>query len=150
MRTFLLNKLCRDKTVDRLHAGGCHAVWRTLSDDEFITHLQEKLREEVDELQAAQSRQEVLAECIDVYDVLHCLKGLDQKEYSQLYELIDAFTAVYGMSADEIAAATVAKHEERGGFKGRLYVERVRCPENHFFTAYCLASPEKYPEVRND
>ncbi|MGC2310022.1 MAG: hypothetical protein WA432_00170 [Candidatus Babeliaceae bacterium] len=69
------------------------------------------------------------------------------REFADIFEAIDALSALHNVSRDEIIAAQIKKHVDRGGFSGRKFVEKAEHPEGSFGTEYCLADPEKYPEI---
>lgn len=40
------------------------------------------------------------------------------------------------------------KRNERGGFVERKFVDKIEHPEGSFLANYCLAEPNKYPEIK--
>jgi predicted house-cleaning noncanonical NTP pyrophosphatase (MazG superfamily) len=132
MRVFYQNKLWRDKAVILLQNQGSIMHWRYLDDAEFDRQLRHKLVEEASEVVAAQDRNELVSELADVLDI------------------IEAIQKLHGISDDEIKAAREEKFTERGGFSGRMFVEKAEHPEGSFGEAYCRAQPEKYPEIVPD
>jgi predicted house-cleaning noncanonical NTP pyrophosphatase (MazG superfamily) len=132
MRTFRQNKLWRDKLVAIVEQrDGSRIYWRRLEDKEFDKQLRIKLLEEAHEAVAAQERTELLAELADVYEV------------------IDTLAELHKISKDEIIAAQIKKRDECGGFAGRMFVSIAEHPVGSFGEKYCLASPEKYPEIKS-
>lgn len=129
MRTFLQNKLWRDKLVDIRESEGSCITWRYLSDTEFDEKLRVKLTEETEEVVTAKSRHELIIELADVFEV------------------IDALAKLHGISKEEIISAQLKKRDERGGFEGRKFVETAKHPIGSFADGYCLADPKKYPEI---
>lgn len=129
MRKFQQNKLWRDAIVDMLEKHGSIAHWQRLDDIEYDRQLKIKLIEEADEVRVALSRDELIQELADVYEV------------------IDSLCAVNGISCDEIVAVQTKKRNERGGFSGRKFVTIAEHPQGSPGEKYCLAQPDKYPEV---
>lgn len=130
MRTFFQNKLWRDKLVDTMQQKYNSRInWHHLNDEEFNAELRIKLAEEIQEVIVAQSRDELIAELADVFEV------------------IDSLTKLHGISEQEIVTAQTKKRDERGGFEGRKFVETAEHLAGSFGEKYCLADPIKYPEV---
>ena len=73
---FKFGKLVRDKIPDTLYNEGIKVVYQTLRGDERVAALKDKLFEEASELTLSQSKDEVLNELVDVYDVLEILQHL--------------------------------------------------------------------------
>jgi predicted house-cleaning noncanonical NTP pyrophosphatase (MazG superfamily) len=130
MRTFLQKKLWRDKMVDIVEQReGSKIYWRQLNDQEFNQNIRIKLLEEAEEVVNAQSRNELIGELAD------------------LYEVIDSLTAVNNINIKEIVTEQMRKRDERGGFTGRKFVEKTQHPIGSIGEQYCLANPKKYPEI---
>ncbi len=130
MRKFLQNKLWRDKGVERVEQNhGSHVTWRSLNDKEFNEQIRLKLLEEAYEAAATKNRSDLIDELAD------------------LYEVIDSLAEVNQISKTEIIAAQTDKREERGGFSRRIFVTIAEHPAGSFGEKYCLADPEKYPEI---
>lgn len=94
------NKLVRDKIPQICRQNGDMPEIRTLDRDEYLSKLDSKLREEVDELLEAHD----LAEVADVLEVLR------------------AIVVARGSSMEEVEAIRTAKAEERGTFNKRVYL----------------------------
>ena len=104
MRIF--KKLIRDKMPEIMAAKGTHVKTRVLEDDaEFITALENKLLEEVQELRNREN------------------PALEQIAYME--EILDALKKTYNLIPEEVAAERKRKMEERGGFEKRLFLEEV-------------------------
>ena len=130
MRTFLQNKLWRDNAIDMMEQNhGSKINWRTLNDQEFNEQIRIKLLEETEEVIATQSRNTLIAELAD------------------LYEVIDSLIAVNNITKEEIIIEQEKKRNARGGFAGRKFVETAQHPIGSFGEHYCLADPQKYPEI---
>ena len=130
MRTFLQKKLWRDNAVDMMEQNhGSKIQWRQLNDQEFNQQIRIKLLEEAEEVAAAQSRNELINELAD------------------LYEVIDSLITLHAINTEEIITEQMRKRDERGGFAKRRFVETAQHPIGSFGEKYCLADPEKYPEI---
>ena len=131
MRKFLQNKLWRDKAneiLEKQHGSVIH--WRRLDDKEFDDQLKLKLVEESEEVKVAKTRDELISELADVFEV------------------IDSLCKLNNISKEEIIAAQKTKVEKRGSFEGRKYITIAEHLENSFGEKYCLADPTKYPEIK--
>ena len=102
-----MGKLVRDKIPDLIRESGRVPRVTTLSTRAYREALMEKLREEVAELAAEQTREAVLAEAADVLEVLA------------------AIAADHGATLDTIVDVARRKREERGGFDMRLWLDGV-------------------------
>ena len=130
MRKFKQNKLWRDKIIDmmeREHGSKMH--WRRLDDNEFDAEIRVKLIEEVQEVVSAQDKDNLIEELAD------------------LYEVVDAIAGLHAITKEEIAEVQAKKREDRGSFSGRCFVEVAEHQEGGLGEKYCLADPEKYPEI---
>lgn len=129
MRKFLQNKLWRDKAPHMMNVRGSIIHIKKLTDAEFDRELRVKLLEEASEVIVAKSREELMGELADVSEV------------------IDAICALHAISKEEIQTIQTQKCNERGGFMERQYVTIAEHPEGSYGVEYCLAQPEKYPEI---
>ncbi len=129
MRRFKQNKLWRDNAPVMMEKHGSVIHFKQLSDQEFDHELRSKLLEEADEVKAASSNKMLIEELAD------------------LYEVIDSLIALHKIDKDQILRAQEQKRDERGGFMGRAYITVADHPEGSFGVEYCLAAPEKYPEI---
>ncbi len=132
MRIFRQNKLWRDKSVEMLEQQGGIVHWRRLNDEAFDQELRVKLQEEVLEVAAAKSQHELIEELADVFEVIKELCLLRGIDYS------------------EIVAAQKNKCENKGGFSGRMFVDKTEHPEGSSGEKYCRAQPLKYPEILSE
>ena len=101
MRTY--NKLVRDKIPAIIEVNGEKPVTRILDTDEYMSELNTKLQEEVNEYFADGSIEE-LADVVEV-----------------IYGLLDA----KGVSIEEFEKIRIGKVEKRGAFKDRIFLEKV-------------------------
>lgn len=128
-RKFKQNKLWRDKAVDRLQQTGSIIHWERLNDHEYSVQLKEKLIEEAQEVAQASTTEQLCEELADVLEVMNAL------------------CIAHGFTLKEVMVAREAKHDERGGFEGRKFVTVAEHLVGSFGEKYCLADPEKYPEI---
>ena len=92
------NKLVRDRIPEIIEDSGKRCGWITLSDEEYLTKLDEKLGEELVEYQESKSMEELA-------DVL---------------EVIRAVAAARGSSIKEVESIRRNKAAKRGGFEKRI------------------------------
>lgn len=97
------NKLIRDRIPEIIAASGQECVTETLSDGEYLTRLNEKLTEELNEY----------------------LADGNVEELADLYEVILAVLSAKGVSAEEFERIRLAKREKNGGFKKKLLLLEV-------------------------
>ena len=94
----IYHKLVRDKIPQIIEEKGGKAEFRTLTQEEYLLHLEKKLDEEVAEYHQDQTLEE-LADILEVVYALAASKGYTKAELETLYQ---------------------KKHEARGGFAKRL------------------------------
>ena len=97
------NKLVRDKIPEIIENTGKTAYCHILTEEEYIAELDKKLNEECAEYQANKS----LEELADMLEVMY------------------AIAEARGYSVAEIERVRAEKAEKRGGFKDRIFLERV-------------------------
>ena len=95
------DKLVRDKIPEVIRASGRQAVWRILTEKEYMEELEEKLYEEVREYQEDKS----LEEMADVLEVLYSI------------------CSARGYTVAELEAEREKKVKNRGGFQNRIFLE---------------------------
>lgn len=130
IRTFIFSKLCRDKTIERMSKWNCKLHLKELSDTEYNNQLRLKLLEEADEVQEANSREELVEEIADVLEVL------------------DALCKANAISQDEVTTVQTEKRKTRGGFDNRIFVTTAELPEDCHWVDYYVENPKKYPEIK--
>ena len=96
-------KLVRDKIPQIIENSGKTCQTRVLSDDEYITALDMKLREELNEYLADGSMEEL----------------------ADLLEVMMAAAEARGHTFDEVEAIRRDKAEKRGSFHDRIWLESV-------------------------
>jgi len=97
------NKLVRDKIPEIIEAAGKAPACRILSEDEYIQELERKLVEECNEY----LEDKTIEELADVMEVLY------------------AITEARGYSVEQLENVRAEKADKRGGFKKRIYLEKV-------------------------
>ncbi len=100
------NKLVRDRIPEIIRQSGIECEIAVLSDAEYCQALRQKLIEETAEVAEANG-DELVAELAD------------------LYEVIDALIASYGISGDRILDAQAKRRETRGGFAQKIMLLRT-------------------------
>lgn len=129
-RTFLQNKLWRDKAIELMEATGSTLHWRRLNDGEYDQQLRLKMVEEAQEVVTAASRDALTNEVADVLEVMHALCKL------------------HSIAWEEVIAAQNKKYLERGGYYERKFVTYAEHLIGSFGENYCLADQDKYPEIK--
>ena len=129
MHKFLQNKLWRDKMPEIVRARGSLVHIASLNDEEYDKQLKIKLMEEMQEVCAATSQQELIEELADVYEV------------------IDALCALRKISFTDVRDVQTKKRDERGGFYERMFVTMTEHKPGSIGEQYCRAQPDKYPEI---
>ena len=97
------DKLVRDRIPDIIRENGGTPVCRTLSEEEYVSRLEEKLGEELAEY----------------------LESRDAEELADLLEVILALAASQGVSPQDLERIRREKAEKRGGFFERTLLIRV-------------------------
>jgi predicted house-cleaning noncanonical NTP pyrophosphatase (MazG superfamily) len=100
----LYNKLVRDKIPEVIHKGGNTCRVRTLSDEEYLTELQKKCKEELGEYLSSSNDEEAVEELAD------------------LLELIRTLSLVHGSDPKKLEEIRINKAHERGGFQEKLFL----------------------------
>ena len=94
------HKLVRDKIPDLIKSQGQTPHTRILSTEEYMTALEKKLDEEVNEF--------------------HKDKNLE--ELADILEVVYALSESLGHSREELLGANQTKHDKRGGFRDRIFL----------------------------
>lgn len=95
------NKLVRDRIPEIIRRAGSTCATVTLTEEDYRQALRAKLMEEASE--AAEATLDHLV-----------------VELADLYEVMDALIASYGLSAEMVRAEQAQRREARGGFAQRL------------------------------
>ncbi len=100
------NKLVRDRIPEIIRQSGNECELSVLSDVEYCQALRVKLLEEAKEVAEAEGEDLVT-------------------ELADLYEVIDALMASYGIAGDRVLAEQVKRREARGGFAQKIMLLRT-------------------------
>lgn len=101
------NKLVRDKIPDKIESNGEVAITRVLSDYEYKIELYKKLLEESNEVIRSKTKEELIEELADVYEILRALANLNDETMDKVIEEADK------------------KRSKRGGFDNKIYLEKT-------------------------
>ena len=94
------NKAIRDKIPEIIQKDGYSCNVKTLSDGEFLEHLEKKISEEVTEYQNEKNPEEL----------------------ADILEVIYRVAQLRGVSKEELEKVRIKKSEERGGFEKNLFL----------------------------
>lgn len=98
------NKLVRDKIPQVIQSTGKSFRTKILDETQYLEELRIKLKEELQEYLAADTREASIEELADLAEVIHAL------------------AEAHGGSVEELEAVRRHKAEKRGGFKERVYL----------------------------
>jgi predicted house-cleaning noncanonical NTP pyrophosphatase (MazG superfamily) len=101
------NKLVRDQIPEMIASTGKQYSTRILENQEYISELRKKSREELEEYLTADSNKAAIEELAD------------------LLEVINSLAKVHGSSIDEVEKVRKEKFKERGGFDKRILLVEV-------------------------
>ncbi len=96
-----MKKLVRDRIPELIRASGEEPVTRILSAEEYLSALESKLDEEVAEYHADKSLEEL----------------------ADILEVVLALAEAQGCTKEELLALYQQKHDARGGFEKRIFLE---------------------------
>jgi predicted house-cleaning noncanonical NTP pyrophosphatase (MazG superfamily) len=96
------NKLIRDRIPEIIHESGKQAQVEVMSETEYRKALLEKLVEEAQEATLASTKDDLITELAD------------------LYEVIEALFTVWNIQREEVLRIQKERHLQRGGFDGQL------------------------------
>ena len=97
------HKLVRDRIPELIEADGKTCVCETLSDEDYITLLDQKLNEELAEYQESKSLEEL----------------------ADLLEVMQAVVKARGWTMEELETVRKKKAAERGGFERKIMLKEV-------------------------
>ena len=103
MRKIEYHKLVRDLIPEIIEKDGKTCICSVLSQQDYITLLDQKLNEELAEYQESKSMEEL----------------------ADLLEVIRAVALARGSSMEEVERIRIQKSAKRGGFEKRILLERV-------------------------
>lgn len=129
MRKFISNKLWRDKNIQKVKNWGSVVHTKRLTDAEYDAELRFKLIEEAQEVKSASTQNELMQELADIFEV------------------VDALCLLHNIKLQDITNIKEKKREEQGSFEGRNFVTIAEHVVGGPGEKYCLAQPDKYPEL---
>lgn len=130
MKTFLFQKLVRDKIPEHMKTDGqVIDGLMELDDPEFILELQKKVLEEAKELASVK----------EVEDI--------KEELADLREVLDYLQKALEMSENDLKARQQRKIAKNGAFDKRWYIHSVSAEEGTQWYNYYRKNNDKYPEV---
>lgn len=97
------HKLVRDRIPEIIEANGKICVWETLSQEDYIRLLDEKLNEELSEYQESKSLEEL----------------------ADLLEVMQAVVRARGWTLEELEHVRADKAAKRGGFEKKILLKEV-------------------------
>lgn len=129
IRKFRYNKIVRDRVQEIIAERGGSIVFHELNEKEKIEALKKKVCEEADEILSSSTKEELIEEIAD------------------LFEIVATLCKTVSISHDDIEKKQENKRINRGGFDRCLFIDYVCLNPNDPTIAYCLAHPDKYPEI---
>ena len=103
----IFNKLVRDNIPDKIEKNGEVAVTRILDDEEYREELYKKLLEEANEVVNAKTKDDILEELADVYEVVRAISELENSNIDNVVEISDN------------------KKLKKGGFTKRIFLVKT-------------------------
>ena len=104
MPTKTYHKLVRDRIPEIIESDGKICVCETLSDEDYISLLDQKLNEELTEYQESKSLEEL----------------------ADLLEVIQAVVKARGWTVEELEQVRAEKATKRGGFEKKILLKEVQ------------------------
>lgn len=101
------NKLVRDRIPEIIKSTGKLADTKILDEEEFVTELRRKSKEELDEFLNSETNEEALEELADLLEIIHAL------------------AKVHAANIDKVEQIRLKKAEERGSFDERIFLIEV-------------------------
>lgn len=101
------HKLVRDRIPEIIGTSGKSFSTRVLDSNEYIIELKKKLLEEAKEYQETFEDEHALEELADVLEIIH------------------AAANIHNSDMDEIEKIRKEKEKKRGGFKDKIFLEKV-------------------------
>ncbi|MGB4758646.1 MAG: nucleoside triphosphate pyrophosphohydrolase [Candidatus Saccharimonadales bacterium] len=129
MPKFIFNKLVRDKLPELYESIHQKITVRALSSGEYSAELCTKLVEEARELSAAHSKDAVINELADIYQVAEDLM------------------VHYNIEKAQVDKIKTNKKADKGSFSEGVFVETIELAENDKWVDYYRRNPKKYPEI---
>jgi len=101
------NKLVRDRIPEIIKSTGKLAVTEILDEEEYVTELRRKSKEELDEFLNSETNEEALEELADLLEIIHAL------------------AKIHAANIDKVEQIRLKKAEERGSFDERIFLIEV-------------------------
>lgn len=98
------NKLVRDNILEIIKKDGLNYNARILEQEEYISELKKKFKEEVNEIVEANTEEEIMEEMADLLELIHAMLDAQNKTIEELEEI------------------RLKKKEKRGGFDKRIFL----------------------------
>ena len=108
---FHFNKLVRDLAPEGFNSDNIELKYEVITGDKLILHLKKKLLEEAKEVLNASSKQQLIDEIADIYEVL---ESLCNENY---------------ITQDEVHQQRREKSIQRGGFKLGIFAHHIESDE---------------------
>ncbi len=136
-KTFKFDKIIRDKSYDDMVKNGAKvSIYKIKNQAHLAECFKKKLLEEIDEVIEADSKDNLVEELADCFEVLR------------------GFASALNISCNDIETVRKQKYQKKGGFEKAIMVESVTVSANYtpldfykYFTSYCENKPEKYPQI---
>lgn len=103
----IYNKLIRDNIPQVIEKTNKQFSTRTLSTEEYMVEVKNKLNEELEEYQIASTNEEAVEELADILELIH------------------AAAKIHGATIEQLEEVRRAKAEKRGGFEKRIFLMEV-------------------------
>jgi len=132
MKKFYQNMLWRSKLIEMREKNGAIIHTINLSPAEFNEELGLKLLEEANEVYAADSKEEMIDEIIDVLEAIDCILDF------------------HGISKDQILKLKEKKKAEFGSYTDHRLIDYVEYPRGSEEEKHCLQNPDRYPEIDDE
>lgn len=130
MRTFVLNKLVRDKLLIIMRGQSEEVDYKILSDEELLDALANKLREEVSEFDARDP------------------KAIE--ELADIREVIDQIVKTLAISPKQLETIQRERRKKRGGFKKKIFIKKLVLQDDDPWAEYYASQPERFTELKTD
>ena len=102
----IYNKLVRDKIPEIIKNNGENPIVRILDDNEYKVELEKKLFEEYNEVIESNYSERI-------------------EELADMIEVIDALASLEDKTLNDVIKVAKEKRDKRGGFKDKIYLEKV-------------------------
>lgn len=113
MKKYQFNKLIRSKIPLRMKDEGVFVYSNSLSEPDYLNALKKKIIEEAQEVQDANSKEDLITELADVMEVIHAIAQANQ------------------INLDEIEAARAKKRDINGHFLPENFIRYIEVAEDN-------------------